>query len=95
MQFPVEAHTTSTAIGHALASGATEPREVRRPPLPHAPSRVRGHDPVPPTRPPAPPPVPDPSPGPVPGPGPTPAPDPAPVPSPVPPPAMTMTVGVV
>ena len=52
---------------------------VRRPPLPHAPSRVRGQDPLPPSRPPAPP-----APGPVPEPEPMPAPEPVPTPSPVP-----------
>src|SRR5687768_3079074 len=78
---------------------------VRRPPLPHAPSRVRGHDPAPPTRPPAPPvppaptpdpipgPAPDPSPGPVPEPGPTPAPQPTPAPSPVPAPPTVRCLG--
>ena len=55
------------------------PTRVRRPPLPHAPSRGWGQDPPPPPRPPVPP-----SPAPVPEPGPTPAPDPTPAPSPVP-----------
>jgi len=53
--------------------GSTE--EVRRPPLPHAPSRGGRHDPVPPPRPPAPP-------------QPPPPPEPTPQPAPVPPPPM-------